>query len=109
MRFGWELAAVAAFGLAACASTTLRDSWADPAARAEPFRKVLVASVGGGIAQRRLFEDALVAPATGRRSSLPSWVRRSSITSPERRAAAIHGASPCAAGSTIASRTRPIS
>ena len=28
MRFGWGFAAVAAFGLAACASTTLRDSWA---------------------------------------------------------------------------------
>lgn len=61
MRFGWGFAAVAAFGLAACASTTLRDSWVDPAARAEPFRKVLVVSVGGGIAQRRIFEDALVA------------------------------------------------
>ena len=61
MRFGWELAAVAAFGPAACASPTLRDSWADPAARAEPFRKVLVVSVGGGIAQRRIFEGALVA------------------------------------------------
>jgi len=59
MRHAWAFAAVAAFGLAACATTTLRDSWADPSVRAEPFRKVLVVSVGGGIAQRRIFEDAL--------------------------------------------------
>ena len=61
MRHAWAFAAVAAFGLAACATTTLRDSWADPSVRAEPFRKVLVVSVGGGIAQRRIFEDTLVA------------------------------------------------
>ena len=60
MRIASVLAA-AALALAACATTTLRDSWADPAARAEPFRKVLVVTAGGGIAQRRIFEDALAA------------------------------------------------
>ena len=56
-----SVVAAAALALAACATTTLRDSWADPAVRAEPFRKVLVVTAGGGIAQRRIFEDALAA------------------------------------------------
>ena len=56
-----RLAAIAAvaLALAACATTTMRDSWFDPTVRAEPFSKVLVVSVGGGIAQRRIVEDVL--------------------------------------------------
>lgn len=62
MRVAPVLAAAAAvLALAACATTTLRDSWTDPTVRAEPFRKVLVVTVGGGVAQRRIFEDTLAA------------------------------------------------
>ena len=60
MRVAPVLAA-AVLALAACATTTLRDSWTDPTVRAEPFRKVLVVTVGGGVAQRRIFEDTLAA------------------------------------------------
>ncbi len=53
------LVACAAVLLAACASTTMRDAWFDPSARSKPFAKVLVASVGGDLTQRRIFEDIL--------------------------------------------------
>lgn len=47
--------------LAACASTTIRDSWFDPSVRTLPFGKILVVTVGGDFAQRRIFEDAVAA------------------------------------------------
>jgi len=61
VRIAPVLAAAAALALGACATTTLRDSWTDPSVRAEPFRKVLVVTAGGGVAQRRIFEDTLAA------------------------------------------------
>jgi hypothetical protein len=51
--------AIAAVLLAGCASTTLRDSWSDPAFRGPPFRKVLVLGVIGDVAARRTFEDVM--------------------------------------------------
>src|SRR5918993_332790 len=53
------LIAAAALVLAACASTTLRDSWSDPAYPAKPFRKLLVLGVSGSISERRVFEDIM--------------------------------------------------
>lgn len=60
------LAAVALV-LAACASTTIRDSWYDPEYRGAAFRKVLVLGVLPNIAERRQYEDVMVATinATG--------------------------------------------
>lgn len=51
------LCAGAALALASCASTTMRDSWFDPAVRGAPFAKVLVVTVGGEPTARRIFED----------------------------------------------------
>ena len=56
--------AFAALLLAGCASTTLRDSWSDPAFRGPPFRKVLVLGVTGDVAARRIFEDVMAARIT---------------------------------------------
>ena len=53
------LIAVAMLVLAACASTTLRDSWYDPAYPAKPFRKLLVLGVSNNISERRIFEDIM--------------------------------------------------
>jgi hypothetical protein len=55
------LVAGAALALAACASTTMRDSWFDPAVRTAPFSKVLVVTVGGEPTARRIFEDIVAA------------------------------------------------
>lgn len=52
-------AAVAAIVVAACATTTIRDSWFDASVRTAPFAKVLVVTVGGDLARRRIFEDTL--------------------------------------------------
>lgn len=53
--------------LAACAATTIRDSWYDTAYRGGPFRKLLVLGVSGDTAERRTFEDIMAAriAATG--------------------------------------------
>jgi hypothetical protein len=37
----------------------MRDSWFDASVRGAPFAKVLVVSVGGDLAQQRIFEDIL--------------------------------------------------
>jgi hypothetical protein len=62
-----QLIAVAAILLAACASTTVRDSWYDPDYQGPAFRKVLVLGVFPSVSERRLFEDIMVAKinATG--------------------------------------------
>jgi hypothetical protein len=49
--------AALALACAACASTTMKDAWFDPAARTAPFGKVLVIAVGADLAQQRIFED----------------------------------------------------
>lgn len=61
MRQSWKRTgvALAALALAACATTTMRDSWFDASVRGAPFAKVLVVSVGGDLAQQRIFEDIL--------------------------------------------------
>ena len=61
MRNAWERIVVAAGALAlvACATTTMRDSWFDPSVRSAPFARVLVVTVGGDLAQQRIFEDML--------------------------------------------------
>lgn len=46
--------------LAACASTTIRDSWYDPEYRGAAFRKVLVLGVLPNMAERRQYEDVMV-------------------------------------------------
>jgi hypothetical protein len=51
--------AAAALALAACASTTIRDSWTDPSYARGPFRKVLVLGVSRDVPERRLFEDIM--------------------------------------------------
>lgn len=61
MRNAWEQVVVVAgaLALAACATTTMRDSWFDPSVRSAPFARVLVVTVGGDLAQQRIFEDML--------------------------------------------------
>jgi len=49
-----------AFVVAACASTTIRDSWYDPEHRGTAFRTVLVLGVLPNISERRQFEDVMV-------------------------------------------------
>ena len=49
----------AALVVAACASTTMKDSWVDPSVRVQPFSKVLVVAVGE-VTQQRIFEDVMV-------------------------------------------------
>ena len=58
---------VASLALAACASTTLRDTWNDQTYRGGPFRKLLVLGVSDNISERRTFEDVMAArlAATG--------------------------------------------
>jgi hypothetical protein len=57
----FTLLAVATSMLAACASTSLRDSWADPAFTAGPFRKVMVVGISANATSRRVFEDSFSA------------------------------------------------
>ena len=61
MKNAWEQVVVVAgaLALAACATTTMRDSWFDPSVRSAPFARVLVVTVGGDLAQQRIFEDML--------------------------------------------------
>jgi len=59
-RAGFAGALLAAALLAACASTTLRDSWKDPAFAGPPFKQVLVLGVSKSEASRRVFEDGFV-------------------------------------------------
>jgi len=61
------LIAIASLALAACATTTIRDAWYDPAYRGGPFRKLLVLGVSNNISERRTFEDLMAArlAATG--------------------------------------------
>ena len=54
----------AALVVAACASTTMKDSWVDPSVRTVPFAKVLVVAVGD-VTQQRIFEDAMVEKLRG--------------------------------------------
>lgn len=62
-----SLLALGAATLAACASTSLRDSWSDPAFSGGPFRKVMVVGVSANPTNRRVFEDIFSAKlaATG--------------------------------------------
>lgn len=47
--------------VAACATTTLKDSWSDPAYTGGAFKKWFVVGVGGNAVARRTLEDAMVA------------------------------------------------
>jgi hypothetical protein len=49
----------AALVVAACASTTMKDSWVDTSVRAAPFAKVLVVAVGTDVTQQRILEDVM--------------------------------------------------
>jgi hypothetical protein len=61
------LAIAAALTLVAgCASTTLRDSWADAAYTRGPFKKWLVVGVGTDSTAKRTFEDIMVAKLRAR-------------------------------------------
>jgi hypothetical protein len=51
------LLAVLATLVAACASTSLRDSWTDPDFRGGPFRKIIVVGATDSPGNRRVFED----------------------------------------------------
>lgn len=51
--------AAAALALTACATTSIKDSWVDPTARAAPFRKVIVIAVDGDVTMQRIFEDVM--------------------------------------------------
>jgi len=44
---------------AACASTTMKDSWVDTTVRAAPFAKVLVVAGGTDVTQQRILEDVM--------------------------------------------------
>ena len=55
------LFAICAATLAACASTSLRDSWTDPAFTGGPFRKVMVVGISANSTNRRVFEDSFSA------------------------------------------------
>ncbi|HEV8503343.1 MAG TPA: hypothetical protein VGR63_17360 [Casimicrobiaceae bacterium] len=57
---------VAALLLAACASTTLKDSWADPSYARGTFKKWIVVGVGGGTVSERTFEDVMVSKLRAR-------------------------------------------
>ena len=64
-RYGlgiWFVAAAAT--LAACASTSLRDSWSDPGFTGGPFRKVMVVGVSSTPVNRRVFEDGFALKLT---------------------------------------------
>jgi hypothetical protein len=54
------LIAAFALALAACASTTLRDSWYDTSYSGKPFGKLLVLGVSNNVSERRIFEDVMV-------------------------------------------------
>lgn len=61
--------------LAACASTTLQNTWADPTFTGGPFRKVFVMGLSArDIATRRVFEDIMVErlQAAGTQA-VPAW------------------------------------
>ena len=61
------LAIAAALTLVAgCASTTLRDSWADASYTRGPFKKWLVVGVGTDSTAKRTFEDIMVAKIRAR-------------------------------------------
>jgi hypothetical protein len=51
--------AASVLALAACASTSLRDSWYDTTYRGAPFRKLLVLGVSNNVSERRTFEDLM--------------------------------------------------
>jgi hypothetical protein len=55
----WSIGA-AALVVAACASTTMKDSWVDVSVRAAPFSKMLVVAVDTDVTQQRIFEDVMV-------------------------------------------------
>lgn len=58
-RFLAAGAAAATLALAGCASTTIRDSWSDPAFQGPPFKRVLVLGVSSDMTNRRVFEDIM--------------------------------------------------
>lgn len=45
--------------LSACASTTIRDTWSDPAFHGGPFKRILVLGVSSDLPDRRIFEDIM--------------------------------------------------
>lgn len=62
-----------ALGLAACATTSLTDSWVDPTvASIPPFKKVMVAVLSTDLTLRHTAEDALVANIK-RTQAVPSY------------------------------------
>ena len=56
-RICWFASLYVLLGLAGCASTSIRSAWFDPTFTGGPFRKILVAGIGGNLADRRVFED----------------------------------------------------
>jgi hypothetical protein len=54
------LSTAAALFVVACATTTIRDAWTDPAWRGNAFRKVVVLGVVRDTTERRVFEDLMV-------------------------------------------------
>jgi hypothetical protein len=64
--FAFAAAVVATALVAGCASTTLRDSWADASYTRGPFKKWLVVGVGGESTAKRTFEDIMVAKLRAR-------------------------------------------
>ncbi|HEX4884059.1 MAG TPA: hypothetical protein VFX05_07965 [Casimicrobiaceae bacterium] len=67
--------AAAALALAGCASTTIRDSWVDPAYSGPGFRRILVLGVSSDVTNRRVFEDIMAQriAATGV-EAIPAYV-----------------------------------
>jgi hypothetical protein len=43
--------------ISGCASTSIRSAWFDPGYKGGPFKRMLVAGIGGSVADRRAFED----------------------------------------------------
>ena len=58
-------AAVVALAATACSTTSLRDSWKDPAYTGGKFQQLLVLGVSKSDADRRVFEDAFTAALRG--------------------------------------------
>jgi len=59
MNIHGRLVAAAALALAACVSTSIRDSWVDPQHGGSAFRKFVVLGVSPDLTDRRIFEDAM--------------------------------------------------
>jgi hypothetical protein len=68
------LLVIAAMLVAACASTTLKDSWSDPSYTGGTFKKWFVIGIGGNAVARRTLEDVMVAKLRARGvEAVPSY------------------------------------